>query len=206
VRRLLPKDGEAKVRAFAARFGFSGDRANTPVKSLSGGEKARLLFGLATFEGPHLLILDEPTNHLDMDSRVALVMALNSYEGAVMIVAHDKYMLSAAADRLWIAQNKTISPFDGDLDDYTAMILDKKPLNSSKKEKQIKGSLPKASLKEIEKELEKKRANLEKIETILAQEGFFQAHPKNAKDAVKMSEKLQKEIGNLEEAWLEASL
>jgi ATP-binding cassette, subfamily F, member 3 len=206
VRRLLPKDGEAKVRAFAARFGFSGDRANTPVRSLSGGEKARLLFGLATFDGPHLLILDEPTNHLDMDSRNALVMALNDYDGAVMIVAHDKYMLSAAADRLWIAKDKTISSYEGDLDDYTAMILDKKPTNASKKEKNAKPPAPARALLAIEKDLEKKKANLERIETILSQAGYFQAHPQNAKDAVKASEKLQKDIAKLEEEWLEASV
>ena len=123
VRRLMPDAPEAKVRARAGAIGFSGRAADTPVASLSGGEKARLLLGLATFDGPHLLILDEPTNHLDIDSRAALVEAINDYPGAVILVSHDRYLLEACADRLWLVADGTVAPFDGDLDDYRRLVL-----------------------------------------------------------------------------------
>ena len=100
VRRLMPKQPEAKIRAAVARMGLSTEKMMTKAKELSGGEKARLLMGLATFEGPNLLILDEPTNHLDIDSREALVMALNDFEGAVILIAHDRHLIEATADRL----------------------------------------------------------------------------------------------------------
>ena len=102
VRKLMPDAPEAKVRARAGAIGFSGAMADTPVANLSGGEKARLLLGLATFDGPHLVVLDEPTNHLDIDSRAALIEAINDYSGAVILVSHDRYLLEACADRLWL--------------------------------------------------------------------------------------------------------
>ena len=117
VRRLMPDAPEAKVRARVGAIGFSGPAGNTKVEKLSGGEKARLLLGLATFNAPHLVILDEPTNHLDIDSRAALIEALNDFSGAVMLVSHDRYLLEACADRLWLVQDGTAKPFDGDLDD-----------------------------------------------------------------------------------------
>ena len=93
------------------------------MKTLSGGEKARLLMGLATFAAPHLVILDEPTNHLDIDSRAALIEAINDYPGAVILVSHDRYLLEACADRLWLVQGGKVAPFDGDLDDYRRTVL-----------------------------------------------------------------------------------
>jgi ATP-binding cassette subfamily F protein 3 len=93
------------------------------VASLSGGEKSRLLLGLACFEAPHLVVLDEPTNHLDIDSRAALIEAINDFAGAVILVSHDRYLLEACADRLWLVANGTVAPFDGDLDDYRALVL-----------------------------------------------------------------------------------
>src|SRR6185369_17538542 len=114
---------EAKMRAQAGAIGFSGEMANTRVASLSGGEKSRLLLGLATFAGPHLIILDEPTNHLDIDSRAALVEAINDYPGAVILVSHDRYLLEACVERLWLVEDGSVAPFDGDLDQYRRMIL-----------------------------------------------------------------------------------
>jgi ATP-binding cassette subfamily F protein 3 len=119
----MPAAPEAQVRARAGAIGFSGEMANTPVASLSGGEKARLLIGLATFEGPHLLMLDEPTNHLDIDSRAALIEAINAFPGAVILVSHDRYLLEACADRLWLVADGKVLPFDGDLDDYRRHVL-----------------------------------------------------------------------------------
>ena len=123
VRRLMPDAPEAKVRARAGSIGFSGERADTPVANLSGGEKARLLLGLATFAGPHLLILDEPTNHLDIDSRAALVEAINEYPGAAILVSHDRHLIEACADRLWLVGDGTVAPYEGDLDDYRRLVL-----------------------------------------------------------------------------------
>ena len=120
VARLMRGMPESRVRGRAAQFGFSGQRAETPVAQLSGGEKARLLLGLSTFAAPHLLILDEPTNHLDIDSRAALIDAINGYEGAVILVSHDRHLLEACADRLWLVADGTVREFEGDLDDYKA--------------------------------------------------------------------------------------
>ena len=120
----IPWPSAAKARAAAARLGFPGHKADTPVSQLSGGEKARLLMGLAAFHGPHLLILDEPTNHLDIESRQALVEAINDYEGAVILVSHDRFLVEACADRLWLVRNGTVKPFDGDMDDYRRFILE----------------------------------------------------------------------------------
>ena len=110
VRRLMPDTPESKVRARAGAIGFPGERADTPVETLSGGEKARLLLGLATFAGPHLIILDEPTNHLDIDSRAALVEAINDYPGAAILVSHDPHLIEACADRLWLVGDGTVVP------------------------------------------------------------------------------------------------
>src|SRR4029077_6091004 len=123
VRRLMPDAPEAKVRARAGNVGFTGERADTPVESLSGGEKARLLLGLATFAGPHLVILDEPTNHLDIDSRAALIEAINDYPGAAILVSHDQHLIEACADRLWLVGDGTVAPYEGDLDDYRRLVL-----------------------------------------------------------------------------------
>ncbi len=123
VRRLMPDAPEAKVRARAGGIGFSGERADTPVANLSGGEKARLLLGIATFAGPHLIILDEPTNHLDIDSRAALIEAINDYPGAAILVSHDRHLIEACADRLWLVGEGTVAPYEGDLDDYRRLVL-----------------------------------------------------------------------------------
>jgi ATP-binding cassette subfamily F protein 3 len=123
--RLMPGATPGAVRSQLGRFGFSGDKALTEVRKLSGGERARLALALITRDAPHLLILDEPTNHLDVDAREALVQALNAYTGAVLMVSHDRHMLQLTADRLVLVENGTATEFDGSLDDYTALVLQK---------------------------------------------------------------------------------
>lgn len=123
VRDLLPDATEASVRARAGALGFPGRRMDTPTGDLSGGEKARLLLGLAAFGGVDLLVLDEPTNHLDIDSRGALILALNEYAGALVIISHDRHLMEATVDRLWLVANGGVSPFDGDMGDYRRLIL-----------------------------------------------------------------------------------
>ncbi|MDB5713810.1 MAG: transporter ATP-binding protein, partial [Sphingomonadales bacterium] len=123
------------VRAQLGRFGFSGAKATTLVGKLSGGEKARLALALITRDAPHMLILDEPTNHLDVDAREALVQALNDYEGAVVLVSHDRHMLELTADRLVLVDNGTATEYNGSLDDYVDMILGKNQPKAAKVDK-----------------------------------------------------------------------
>ncbi len=129
--RVMKGATPGAVRAQLGRFGFSGERATQKVGSMSGGERARLALALITRDAPHLLILDEPTNHLDVDSREALVQALNEYSGAVVIVSHDRHMIELVADRLVLVDNGTAQPFDGSLDDYTDIILRKSDGNGA---------------------------------------------------------------------------
>jgi ATP-binding cassette subfamily F protein 3 len=121
--RLMKGAAPAAVRSQLGRFGFSGDKALTEVRKLSGGERARLALALITRDAPHLLILDEPTNHLDVDAREALVQALNGYSGAVIVVSHDRHMLQLIADRLVLVEGGTARDFEGSLEDYTALVL-----------------------------------------------------------------------------------
>src|SRR4029078_7709444 len=102
---------------------FPAYKAETKCAKLSGGEKARLLLALAAFHAPHLLILDEPTNHLDVDSRQALLQALAEYEGAVILITHDRHLIEACADRLWIVRGGTVRTYDGDMDRYRTECL-----------------------------------------------------------------------------------
>ena len=123
--RAMPQALPPQVRAQLARFGLDADRAGTQVGSLSGGEKARLLMALATRDAPQLLILDEPTNHLDLDARYALVRALGEYGGAVLLITHDPDLVELVADRLWLVADGTVKPFDGDMDDYRAVLSER---------------------------------------------------------------------------------
>ncbi|WP_374389741.1 ABC-F family ATP-binding cassette domain-containing protein [Sandaracinobacter sp.] len=134
------------VRAQLGRFGFSGPRATQKVGEMSGGERARLALALITRDAPHLLILDEPTNHLDVDTREALVQALNGFGGAVVLVSHDRHMLELAADRLLLVDSGTAKEFAGSLDDYTDFILGRKP-KGAEKPKQPSAPPPKQAQK-----------------------------------------------------------
>ncbi|THD80887.1 MAG: ABC-F family ATP-binding cassette domain-containing protein [Phenylobacterium sp.] len=125
IRRALPESSESQRRSKLAQFGLGFAKQSTTVANLSGGERARLLLNLVAMEAPHLLILDEPTNHLDIDSRRALLEALNDYEGAVILITHDRSLMELVADRLWLAADATITPFDGDMEDYARFVLDR---------------------------------------------------------------------------------
>src|SRR5215471_15567342 len=160
VRRLMPEAPEARVRARAGAMGFPGAMADTPVANLSGGEKARLLLGLATFEGPHLLMLDEPTNHLDIDSRAALIEAINEFSGAIVMVSHDRYLLEACADRLWLVADGGVTTFDGDLEDYRRLILKERGETEEKTGDQSAAGSPRAARADQRRAAAEKRAEL----------------------------------------------
>ena len=123
--RALPQATPPQVRGQLARFGLDADRAETPTQNLSGGERARLLLALATREAPGLLILDEPTNHLDIDARDALVRALGEYQGAVLLITHDPDLVELVSDRLWLVGDGTVKSYDGDMDDYRALLVER---------------------------------------------------------------------------------
>ena len=125
LRRERPDDSESSRRSRLAQFGLSFDKQETTVANLSGGERARLLLNLVAMAAPHLLILDEPTNHLDIDSRRALLDALNDFEGAVILVTHDRSLIELVADRLWLTADGNIKPFAGDMDDYARFVLER---------------------------------------------------------------------------------
>ncbi|MGS4884291.1 ABC-F family ATP-binding cassette domain-containing protein [Roseibium sp. MB-4] len=225
VRALMPDAPEAKVRARVARFGLPTDRQETPAKDLSGGEKARLLLGLATFDGPHLLILDEPTNHLDIDSREALVMALNEYQGAVVLISHDRHLVEACADRLWLVAGGKVEPYDGDMEDYKRLILqgpeaaqkarDKATAEAdaaSAQEKRREAAQKRSQLKPLkqkidaaEKEMARLQEKISKIDDMLADPEFFQTDPERAAKFAKERAFCEKKLVKTEEDWLELS-
>ncbi|MGD0142355.1 MAG: ABC-F family ATP-binding cassette domain-containing protein [Rhizomicrobium sp.] len=121
--KLRPKLTEQELRNRLGGFGFSADKARTLVGNLSGGERARLMLALTTLDRPNLLLLDEPTNHLDIDAREQLLAALNDFEGAVVLISHDRRLIEATSDRLLLVANGGVEPFDGDLDDYRRFLL-----------------------------------------------------------------------------------
>lgn len=140
LRALMPGVLPAQVRARLGQFGFSQEKADMAVGKMSGGEKARLNFALVSALKPHILILDEPTNHLDMESRERLIMAINEYEGAVILITHDWHLLELTADRLWLVSDGTVKPYEEDLQEYRRFVLsggkeEKKPKNPSVKGK-----------------------------------------------------------------------
>ena len=157
VRRLMPDAPEAKVRARVARMGLATEKMNTAARDLSGGEKARLLMGIAAFDGPNLLILDEPTNHLDIDSRESLVQALNDYSGAVLLISHDRHLIEATADRLWLVKDGAVHPYDGDMADYRQLVTG---VSSDRREKR---EADKASKADRRREAAQRRAQLEPL-------------------------------------------
>jgi ATP-binding cassette subfamily F protein 3 len=211
--RLAPDAPQARVRAIAARCGFSGARADTKVERLSGGEKARLLLGVASFHAPHLLILDEPTNHLDIDGRAALIEAINEYEGAVVLVSHDRYLLEACADRLWVVENGRVQVFDGDMDDYARHVLSAKgiedrPQARAEAKAEVKRSRqdPSAARRRLaaaEDKVEKFAALLARVDAALADPQVYARNPEEAARLAAQREELAKALAGAEELWLE---
>ena len=123
--RRLPAEREERLRTRLGGFGLTQDKADLPAGSLSGGEKARLTFALISAEAPQFLVLDEPTNHLDIDSREALIQAINDFPGAVLLISHDPHLIDLTADRLWLVAGGRVRPFEGDLDDYRRTLLNR---------------------------------------------------------------------------------
>jgi ATP-binding cassette subfamily F protein 3 len=223
VAALMPDGTEAKIRARCAQMGFPNVKADTRISELSGGEKARLLMGLATFNGPHLLILDEPTNHLDIDSRAALVEALNDYEGAVILVSHDRHLLEACADRLWLVAGGTVKSFDGDMDEYRRFVLDqaraeggddrgdradKVTLASQRRDaaRARKEAAPlRKKIEELEGRIAKVTDLVARVDAALAAPDAFKRDASKAAQLAQQRSELAKALEAAEEEWLMVS-
>ena len=139
MKRLAPDTREQELRDHLGTYRFSGDLATSPVKPMSGGEKARLALALIAWKKPNLLVLDEPTNHLDMETREALTMALSTFEGAVLLVSHDRHLLRAVTDQLWLVHDGLVKPYDGDLDDYAKLVLEHRRTTAQAERSQREG-------------------------------------------------------------------
>jgi len=217
---LMPEATEAERRARLARFGLGQDKAETKAGDLSGGEKARLLFSLISFHAPHMLVLDEPTNHLDIDSRAELMKALNDFDGAVLLISHDRNLLEAVVDRLWCADKGTIERFDGSLEEYKQLQLDSN--KSTKKQKvttkpsqaDIRKSAADAraklaplrkELKQIEKQIETASLRLKTIDTELSDPDLFARDANKAIALGQERSRLEQSIEDNELRWLDVS-
>lgn len=217
---LMRGQPESKIRARCAQIGFPNMKADTPVSQLSGGEKARLMLGLATFHGPHLLILDEPTNHLDIDSRAALIEAINDYEGAIILIAHDRHLIDACADRLWLVDGGTVKSFDGDMDDYKKLVLERagggrRESRRPGRDEAAKGSVtaeakPAGKLPPLKKRIAAQEERMAKfadliarIDAALADAAIFTREPARAATLSRQRGELEKALVTAEDEWLQ---
>ncbi|GAA0822714.1 ABC transporter ATP-binding protein [Colwellia asteriadis] len=224
--RAKPTLGEPQARTFLGKFGFSGDQALSQVKTMSGGEKARLVLALIVLEKPQLLLLDEPTNHLDLEMRQALVMALQNFGGAIILIAHDRFLLESCVDEFYLVANGTVKDFSGDIDDYQQWLNDdkkdtvksNKTENSNNNEKTVdKKQLrqQQAELRKISAPLRKKADKLEKdiqtwqkelaeVEALLSDSDIYQAERKSELTTqLKRQASLKNDIEENEMVWLE---
>ncbi len=222
VRRLMPDAPEAKVRARVAQMGLATEKMDTPAKDLSGGEKARLLMGIAAFDAPNLLILDEPTNHLDIDSRNALIQALNDYPGAVILISHDRHLIEATVDRLWLVRDGTVTNYDGDLEDYRSQIVASpktkqaaaKPAEDSRnKADQRKAAADrraalaplKKKINDLDSLMQKLQKQIQALDKELEDPALYEKSPDKAVSKAKDRAAALAKLNEAEEQWLEFS-
>lgn len=215
--RIAPKETTLVLRTFLGRFGLAGNSEERPVESFSGGEKSRLALAILAWQKPHLLLLDEPTNHLDLDMRDALTLALEEYTGAVVLVSHDRSLIRAVADELWLVADNKAELFDGDLEDYKDWIENRRrrEVAPAKVEKKpIQAALPKVNRKALQSKRSKLEAELAKAQAELAEINQQLGDPATYADAdagkvTKLNarrEELEGQIAQAEEAWLEIEM
>jgi ATP-binding cassette subfamily F protein 3 len=221
IRRQMREASEAQRRSKLAQFGFGYEKAETKVANLSGGERARLLLSLVAMDAPHLLILDEPTNHLDIDSRRALLDALNDYEGAVILITHDRSLMELVADRLWLAADGGIRSFDGDMDDYAKFVLDRarvaaraptqvaaEPAPAAKPAPRPQpGALGplKRKLEAAEAVLARETRYVAEIDAELAAPDLYAKNPSKVAELTKRRARLQERLDAAERDWMAAA-
>ncbi|MGE0023416.1 MAG: ABC-F family ATP-binding cassette domain-containing protein [Hyphomicrobium sp.] len=223
--KLMPEATEAQRRTRLGTWGFGAGKADTKCANLSGGEKARLLLALTAFHAPHLLILDEPTNHLDVDSREALIHAIAEYEGAVILISHDRHLVEATADRLWLVAGGTVSTYDGDMESYRAELLqarapkadrrntgDASPDNRASRADQRKAAADrraelaplKKAMQTAEKAIENLASDLAKLDALLASPDLYADAAKAGRISLERGQ-TAKRLAEAEEAWLAAT-
>jgi ATP-binding cassette, subfamily F, member 3 len=217
-----PLFDETTARTRLGGFGFSGDKADTAIASLSGGERARLLLAIATLEKPNLLILDEPTNHLDIDAREELLTALNEYEGAVVLISHDRRLIEGCADRLLLVAEGRALPFDGDLDDYKRFVLsaaagpvesaDRDARSQSKADQRREAAGRRLNLKPLkdamdkwEREVARLHGEIETIDAELAAPGLFAKDPTRGEKLAKDRANAVRKLDAAEASWIDAA-
>lgn len=201
---------EAKIRGILGRFGFDKAKSDTKIEELSGGEKARVLFCLMSYNAPHIMLLDEPTNHLDMDAKEALIQALNNYNGCVILVSHDSHLVECVADQLWLVKDGTVTPYNEDVDSYRQLIIDQRRKERSDAKKDAKAA--KANNKKpketnpnkLEKEVERLTLELGELERELSLPKVINSPDLMAQVLNKYAETQQK-LEETEKEWLEAS-
>ncbi|MBS0252304.1 MAG: ABC-F family ATP-binding cassette domain-containing protein [Proteobacteria bacterium] len=223
--KLLPEATEAQRRTKLGTFGFSADKADTACGKLSGGEKARLLLALTAFHGPHVLILDEPTNHLDVDSREALIHALMEYNGTVILISHDRHLIEATADRLWLVRNGTVKPYDGDMESYRALLLEERGARTSDRrdengsearasrtdqrraaaEKRAELAPLKKAMQAAEKHVDKLSKEIAALDTLLGDAEIYSSNPQKAQAAAQQRGQFARDLQAAEDAWLAAT-
>jgi ATP-binding cassette subfamily F protein 3 len=220
--KYRPRFDETQARTRLGGFGFSGDKADTKIANLSGGERARLLIAIATLEKPNLLILDEPTNHLDIDAREELLTALNDYEGAVVLISHDRRLIEGCADRLILVGDGRASPFDGDLDEYKRLVLSARGETDTARERESK-SVSKAdqrreaaekrqqlkplkdAMDKAEREVTTLNGEIETLDAALATPGLFVKDPAKGEALSKKRGETLKRLQAAEARWMEAA-
>ncbi len=224
ITKLMPDATEAERRTRLGGYGFGIEKADTRCSNLSGGEKARLMFMLTAFHGPHLLILDEPTNHLDVDSREALIHALAEFEGAVILISHDRHLVEASADRLWIVRNGTVSSYDGDMESYRELLLSERGGRSRAKggngadarasrtdqrraaaERRTELAPLRKAMQAAEKQVERLNAEIAKLDAALADPELYVKSPDKAQRLSIDRGQTAKRLGDAEMEWLTAT-
>jgi len=228
--RAKPTMGEPQARSFLGKFGFSGDQALETVTNMSGGEKARLVLALIVLEKPQLLLLDEPTNHLDLEMRQALVMALQDFGGAIILIAHDRFLLESCVDEFYLVANGCVTDFNGDIDDYQQWLnedkkqtvsdqknehnrtenmttdkgLDKKQLRQQQAELRKKSAPLRKESDKLEKQIHVWQTELAKVEALLGDSEIYQADRKSELTTqLKLQASLKDNIEESEMLWLE---
>jgi ATP-binding cassette subfamily F protein 3 len=214
--KLAPKVTTLALRTFLGRFGLAGDSEDRPVASFSGGEKSRLALALLAWQKPHLLLLDEPTNHLDLDMRDALTLALEEYTGAVVLVSHDRSLIRAVADELWLVADGNAKLFDGDLEDYKNWIETRRPRETTQAqpEKSRQPTVSKPNKKVLLSKQSKLEAALSKAQAELAEVNRQLADPAtytnpDRDEIIKLNAlhtTVEKKVAELEESWLELEM
>jgi ATP-binding cassette subfamily F protein 3 len=212
IRRLRPTETPSRLRARLGGFGIGSEQADTTIADLSGGQKARLSLMLATLDAPHMLILDEPTNHLDIESRESLVEALTVYTGAIILVSHDMHLLSLVADRLWLVNKGSVTPYEGDLESYRTMLLRgddaEKPARKPKVEKPRRPS--RDAILQLRQDVKKCEQRVEKLSDMESKVASKLADPTIYNDVHGVTEwqkkyaEIKDGLALAEKLWLEA--